>query len=101
MLLIHRRHFPVDHYVLVDDLGTMPSHRLVAEARRQAEALAESATGDPLNFTLIHNGPGLARRSMPHVHIICAASRFQKAMIFLVIGIKNLFPCSRDTGPDS
>ena len=103
MQLIHRRHFPVDHYVLVDDAGTWPPHLLVAEAQRRAGPLAANATGDARNFTLIHNGPGLARRAMPHVHIFCAASRFEKALIYLVIGIKNLFPCEqgRKTEPEA
>jgi len=96
MQLIHRRHFPVDHYVLVDEIGNVAPHRLVAEARRRAGRLAAAATGDAQNFTLIHNGSGLARRAMPHVHIICAATRFQKALIYLLIGIKNLLPGNRD-----
>ena len=93
MLLIHRRHFPVDHYALFDDVGTWPPHLLVAEAHRRAGPLPANATGDASNVTLIHNVPGLVRRAMPHVHIFCAASRFEKALIYIIIRIKNLFPC--------
>jgi hypothetical protein len=98
MQLIHRRHLPVDHYVLVDEAGTLPPQFRVAEARRCAGPLAASATGNAQNFTLIHNGAGLARRSVPHVHIICAASRFEKALIYLIIGIKNLLPRKQEGG---
>jgi hypothetical protein len=91
MQLIHRRSFPVDHYVLVDNDGDSSPDRLIAEARRQAEGLALHSTGDAQSFTLIQNGSLLARRSWPHVHIICARSRFQKGMLYLVIGFKNVF----------
>jgi hypothetical protein len=90
--LIHRRHFPVDHYVLVDEAGTVTGEQLIAEARRRAEGLAERSTGDRHGFTLIHNGAGIARRADPHVHIICARSRRWKGLVLLVIAIKNLLP---------
>lgn len=96
MQLIRRRHFPVDHYVLVDESGTVPAAQLVAEARCRAAVLAQRCTGDRDNFTLIHNGAGFARRALPHVHIICARSRRQKALIYLFMGLKNLLPAPRD-----
>lgn len=92
MRLIHRRRFPVDHYVLVDEARSVPPGRLVAEARRRAERPAERATGDRDSFTLIHNGAGIARRASPHVHIICARTRRLKALLYLYIGLKNLLP---------
>ena len=92
MELIHRRHFPVDHYVLVDVDGTVPPGTLIAEAWRQAPMLALTSTGDARNFTLIQNGSKLARREWPHVHIVCAKTRFQKGLIYLFIGLKNLIP---------
>lgn len=92
MQLIHRRRFPVDHYVLVDEDRSMPAGQLLAEARRRAERLAEDSTGDSGSFTLIHNGAGIARRALPHVHIICARTRRLKALIYLYIGLKNLLP---------
>lgn len=90
MRLVHRRCFPVDHYVLVDTAGDTAPERLIAEAQRQAEALALRSTGDPQRFTLIFNGARLARRAIPHVHIVCARSRFHKGLIYLLIGLKNL-----------
>ncbi|HEY8023361.1 MAG TPA: hypothetical protein VIF60_02260 [Burkholderiaceae bacterium] len=92
MQLIHRRHFPVQHYVLVDEDLEFTPEALLAMARSQASHLAELTTGDASNFTLIHNGEGLARRAKPHVHIVCARSRFGKALVYLAIGLKNLFP---------
>lgn len=91
MRLLHRRRYPIDHYVLIDDHGTLPADELVASARRQAEALARKSTGNAQGFTLIHNGAGIARRQTPHVHILCTRTRFQKGLLYLVIGIKNLF----------
>lgn len=90
MQLFHRRSFPVDHFVLVDESGAVPPEQLMVEARRRAEGLAQRATGDARNFTLIHNGAGVARRERPHVHIVCARSRLHKALVYLLIGLKNL-----------
>lgn len=92
MQLIHRRHFPVDHYVLVDKSGRVTPETLVAEARRQAEDLAARSTGNRQSFTLIHNGSGIARRPWPHVHIVCARSRPLKALVYLLLGLKNILP---------
>lgn len=88
--LVHRRRFPVDHYVLVDSDGQSPPERLIAEARRLAEALALRSTGDARNFTLIQNGSRLARRDWPHVHVACTRTRFRKGLIYLYIGFRNL-----------
>lgn len=93
--LVHRRHFPVDHYVLIDPDASLSPGRLIAHARLHAERLALHCTGDASCFTLIHNGAGLARRELPHVHIVCARSRFQKALVYLLIGLKNLLPSNR------
>jgi hypothetical protein len=92
MQLIHRRHFPFDHFVLVDEDGDCPPETLIASARREAESIALRVTGDRNKFTLIHNGGALARCAMPHVHIVCARTRMQKALIYLLIGLKNLLP---------
>lgn len=92
MELIHRRRFPFDHYVLVDMDGTIPPEALIAEAWRQAGVLAQQSTGDARNFTLIQNVSRLARRDWPHVHIVCARTRFQKGLVYLLIGLKNLVP---------
>lgn len=92
MQLIHRRHFPVDHFVLVDEEGQCPPETLMVSARREAESIALRVTGDRNRFTLIHNGGSLARCAMPHVHIVCARTRMQKALIYLLIGLKNLLP---------
>jgi len=89
--LVHRRHFPVDHYVLIDERGDMPAAALIAEARERAEPLAAAATGSRNRFTLIYNGPELARRAKPHVHIICARSRTQKALVYFYIALRNLY----------
>jgi hypothetical protein len=94
--LIRRRRFPVHHYVLVDDGHAVSATQLVAEARRRAGPLAERCTGDRDSFTLIHNGCGIARRAVPHVHIICTRSRRQKALIYFFMGLKNLLPAPRD-----
>jgi hypothetical protein len=90
MRLVHRRSFPVDHYVLIDIEGLSEPHALITEARHQAESLALRSTGDARNFILIHNGPRLARRECPHVHIVCTHTRFRKGLVFLLIGIKNV-----------
>ncbi len=42
--------------------------------------------------TLIHNGSGMARRPLPHVHIVCARTRWQKALVYFYIGMRNLLP---------
>ncbi|MGQ0799293.1 MAG: hypothetical protein ACT4NL_04155 [Pseudomarimonas sp.] len=96
MQLVHRRRFPVDHYVLIDPEGLSTPGTLIAEARRQAEALALRSTGDARNFTLIQNGPGLARCDWPHVHIVCTRTRFRKGLIYLFIGFKNLWVAMRE-----
>lgn len=96
MQLVHRRSFPVDHYVLIDPEGLAEPGSLIAEARRQAETLALRSTGDASNFTLIQNGTRLARRDWPHVHIVCTRTRFRKGLIYLLIGIKNLLAGWRD-----
>lgn len=90
MILIHRRRFPLDHFVLVDAERALPPDQLVAEARRRATALADASTGDAHSFTLVHNGSGIARRDDPHVHIFCTRSRMQKGLLYLVMGLKNL-----------
>ena len=90
MVLIHRRRFPLDHFVLVDAERTLPPDQLVAEARRRAAVLADASTGDAQAFTLMHNGSGIARRDDPHVHIFCTRSRVRKGLLYLVIGVKNL-----------
>lgn len=92
MRLFHRRRYPVDHYVLVDDAHDVAPETLIAEARRRAGRLAERSTGDARNFTLIHNGEGVARRSDPHVHIFCTRSRRMKGAMLLVVAIRNLLP---------
>jgi len=92
MRLIHRRRFPVDHFVLVDESRMLSPERLLARARRYAGVLAAMSTGNAQCFTLIHNGAGIARYEDPHVHIICAQSRIQKGLIYLFIGLKNLVP---------
>jgi hypothetical protein len=98
MQLILRRHFPVRHYVLIDEWSEFTPEALLAAARVHASRLAQAATGDAGNFTLIHNGDGLARRPKPHVHIVCASSRLQKALIYFLIGIKNLIPLPAGSG---
>lgn len=89
--LVHRRHFPVDHYVLIDERGDIPAGALIAEARERAETLAAASTGSRNRFTLIYNGSELARRAKPHVHIICARSRTQKALVYFYIALRNLY----------
>lgn len=95
MKLVHRRQFPVDHYVLVDDQRDVAPEALMVEARLRAEDLAERSTGNGSNFTLIHNGSGIARRVDPHVHIFCAGSRRMKGLILLTVAFKNLIPIQR------
>ncbi|HUP91778.1 MAG TPA: hypothetical protein VM074_05980 [Solimonas sp.] len=95
MRLVHKRRFPVDHFILIDEFGAGAPEELIAEARRRAEPLALAATGSRDCFTLIHNGAGLARHESPHVHIVCARSRLQKALIYFFIGAKNLLPTWR------
>ena len=90
MRLIRRRRFPVDHYVLVDDAGLGEAEDLLAHARRRAELLALQSTGNAQNFTLIHNGAGLARCPAAHVHIVCTRSCRGKALVYLMMGLKNL-----------
>lgn len=90
MRLVHRRSFPVDHFVLLDPEGRTRPDELIAAARRQAEALALRCTGDAGNFTLFQSGAGLARRAWPHVHIVCTRTRFRKGLIHLYIGLRNL-----------
>jgi hypothetical protein len=91
MKLIRHSAFPMDHYVLVDETNAMPPERLVVIARRCARRLALQSTGDSRNFTLIHNGPGLARRQCAHVHIVCACGRRKKALILLFIGLRGVW----------
>jgi hypothetical protein len=95
MRLLQRRRFPVAHFVLIDDAARLAPERLVGIARRGAERLARRCGYGPQHFTLIHNGSGLARRALPHVHIVCARARWQKALVYLYIGFKNLFDAGR------
>ena len=93
MRLIHCRRYPVDHYVLVGATGAAAEpQRLLRLAQRLASVLARRSTGRPGGYTLIHNGSGVARRSDPHVHIVCTRTRFAKGLIYLLIGLKNLLP---------
>lgn len=41
---------------------------------------------------MIQNGARLARRDWPHVHIVCARTRCQKGLMYLLLGLKNLLP---------
>lgn len=88
--LLHRRRFPVQHYVLVDTTRCTAPAVLLAIARRHAEAVSMRATGHPDRFTLIHNGGGIARRALPHVHIVCTGSRLHKGLMYVLLGLKNL-----------
>lgn len=88
--LLHRRSFPVQHFVLVDSCSTTPPSALLATARRHAQAISLQTTGHPDRFTLIHNGGGIARRALPHVHIVCTASRWHKGLMYVLLGLKNL-----------
>jgi hypothetical protein len=69
---------------------------LIAEALQQAEAMALRSKGDPSNFTLIQNGPRLARREWPYVYIVCSSTRFRKGPIYIFIGLKNLLAGLRE-----
>jgi len=92
MQLVLRRRHPVVHYVLIDEHRCISTARLLAAAERHALRLALQTSGDCRKFTLIHNGSGMARRPLPHVHIICARTRWQKALVYLFIGLRNLLP---------
>ncbi len=92
MRLIHRRRFPVQHFVLVAGPEDTEPGELLAQARACAEQLALTHAGGSQNFTLIHNGAGIARRPWPHVHIVCCRHRFGKALAYLLIGLRNLRP---------
>ena len=92
MRLVQHRRFPVAHFVLIDErVSATTTEHLVSVAHRCAELLAARCNGDARHFTLIHNGSGLARCPDPHVHIVCARTRFQKGLIYLFIGLKNIF----------
>jgi hypothetical protein len=101
LTLLHRRRFPVQHYVLVDLARSATPEALLAAARRHAEVVSLRLTGHADRFTLIHNGGGIARRALPHVHIVCTGSRWQKGLMYVLLGLKNLaVPCfDRDAGP--
>ena len=92
MRLVLRRRHPVAHYVLIADQPGVGHGQLLQAARRHAARLAKKVSGDSSKFTLIHNGSGLARRALPHVHIVCAKTRWQKALVYLYIGLRNLLP---------
>ncbi|MBD8527112.1 hypothetical protein [Pseudomarimonas arenosa] len=92
MQLVCRRRFPVVHYVLFDESGRASDRGLLKAARQQAERLALQVNGRADGFTLIYNGRMLARVAKPHVHIVLARSRWHKALIYLLIGLKNLLP---------
>lgn len=56
----------------------------------EAQRLAQAAVGDPQAFMLIHSGQSARKRASWHLHVFVVRSRWQKAWVYLVLGVKNL-----------
>jgi hypothetical protein len=86
-----RRLLPFCHCVLIDRSDRVPRSNLLKTAYTLAEQLSAWLYGESEHFILIHNGDRLARRRHKHVHILCVRRRWQKALIYFAIGLKNIW----------
>jgi hypothetical protein len=55
----------------------------------EAERLACESVGDSQAFMLIHSGNSIRKRPNWHLHVFVVQHRWQKAWVYLVLGIKN------------
>lgn len=79
-------------YVLCLDVHSDEQSRrveLMAFFLMEAERLALDAVGDSQAFMLIHSGRSIRRRLSWHLHVFVVQHRWQKALVYGVLGIKN------------
>lgn len=62
---------------------------LLAFCLGEAERLALAAVGDPQAFVLVHSGLSARKRAGWHLHVFVVQHRWQKAWLYLVLGVKN------------
>lgn len=55
----------------------------------EAQRLASNAVGDAQAFMLIYSGSAMRRRANLHVHVFVVQKRWQKAWVYLILGVKN------------
>ncbi len=55
----------------------------------EAHHLAQEAVGDPQAFMLIHSGQSVRKRATWHLHVFVVRTRWQKAWVYTVLGVKN------------
>lgn len=63
---------------------------LFAFSHNQAEKLSSSIVGDPQSFLLIHHGNLIRKRDGWHSHIFVVKNRWQKALVYLTLFVKNI-----------
>ena len=56
----------------------------------EAERLAAICVGDPQAFMLIHSGRSVRKRADWHLHVFVVQHRWQKAWVYIILGVKNL-----------
>lgn len=55
----------------------------------EAERLANESVGDSQAFMLIHSGRSIRKRSNWHLHVFVVQRRWEKAWVYLILGVKN------------
>ena len=69
--------------------GPANAAELLTFAIAQATELAQRETGDREAFMLIQSGHTVRKRGNWHVHIFVIERRWQKAWLYLILGLKN------------
>ncbi|MBO9685240.1 MAG: hypothetical protein J7598_01390 [Mitsuaria chitosanitabida] len=73
-----------------DEIGDAAKVDLMAFFLIEAQRLAQTAVGDPEAFMLIHSGRSARKRSSWHLHVFVVRTRWQKAWVYTILGVKNL-----------
>jgi len=69
--------------------GAVDAARLLAFTIAQAGELAQREVGDSEAFMLIQSGHTVRRRGNWHAHIFIIQRRWQKAWVYLILGLKS------------
>jgi len=62
---------------------------LLAFFMSEAQRLAQDFAGNPDAFLLIHSGAAVRKRPNWHLHVFVVRHRWQKAWVYMVLGVKN------------
>ena len=73
-----------------DEFNTSNQPQLLCFAHKEAKRLSQQHTGSRENFMLALSGENIRRRTNWHIHIFIVQSRWQKAYVYHILGIKNL-----------